>query len=59
MTPWILILFAHVGPFAEGNSNALTTAQFNSQQTCIEAGNAAKRMAINTVKIVEFVCVKQ
>jgi hypothetical protein len=29
---WILILFAHVGPLGEGNSNALTTAQFSTQQ---------------------------
>jgi hypothetical protein len=56
---WILILFAHVGPMGQGNSNALTTAQFSSQQACTEAGKAAKSMAAGTVKAIEFVCVKQ
>jgi hypothetical protein len=31
---WILILFAHVGPLGDSNSNALTTAQFETQTLC-------------------------
>lgn len=58
-TTWILILFAHVGPMGQGNSNALATAQFSSQQTCQTAGQQAKAMAQGTVKSIEFVCVKQ
>lgn len=54
---WILILFAHVGPMANGNANALTTAEFNTQQRCIAAGQAAKDMARGTVKSIEFTCV--
>lgn len=56
---WILILFAHVGPIGNGNSNAITTAEFSTQQTCMAAGAAAKRMAQGTVKSIEFVCVQQ
>jgi len=56
---WILILFAHVGPMGQGNSNAITTAQFSSQQTCQAAGEAAKRLVSGTVKSMEFACVKQ
>ncbi len=35
---YVLILFAHV------NSNAMTTQEFNSQETCIAAGNATKML---------------
>ena len=56
---WILILFAHVGPIGEGNSNALTTAQFTSQATCQTAGESAKKLVAGTVKSIGFVCVKQ
>lgn len=59
MTAWILILFAHVGPLADNNSNALATAEFSSQATCMEAGTQAKRLAQGTVKAIEFVCVKK
>lgn len=56
---WILILFAHVGVLGNGNSNALTVASFESQQTCQTAGTAAKKLASGNVKSIEFVCVKQ
>lgn len=56
-TAWILILFAHVGPLADGNSNALTTAEFQSEASCRAAGKAASAMANGTVKKIEFVCV--
>jgi hypothetical protein len=59
ITGWILILFAHVGPMADGNSNALTTAQFTSKETCEAAGRAAHSLAVGTVKEIKFVCVKQ
>jgi hypothetical protein len=56
---WILILFAHVGAMGDGNSNALTTAQFSSQQTCEEAGKAAKKLSFGSTKHITYVCVKQ
>jgi hypothetical protein len=57
MGTFILILFAHVGSMGTGNSNAMTTAEFSSQKTCMVAGQAAKSMASGTVKLIEFVCV--
>lgn len=31
---FVLILFAHVGPLDDDNSNALTVAEFTSQARC-------------------------
>lgn len=59
MNTFILILMMHVGPMGDGNSNALTTAEFSSKETCESAGKAAKSMASGTVKKIEFVCVKK
>lgn len=53
---WILILFAHVGAMGNGNSNALTTAEFNTRANCEAAGKLAKSMASGTVKQIEWVC---
>ena len=56
---WILILFAHVGPMAEGNSNALTSVPgFQNESACREAGRAAESMARGTVKLIAWRCVK-
>jgi hypothetical protein len=60
MHTWILILFFHVGPFGEGNSNATTNITgFISQEECTEAGKEAKKLASGSVKTMDFVCVKQ
>jgi len=57
---YILILFAHVGPMGEGNSNAVASVPgFATQQECIDAGRAAKELARGTTKSIEFACVKQ
>ena len=56
-TMFILILFAHVGPMGDGNSNALTVAEFTTQDRCMVAGKAAAGMAMGTVKNVNWVCV--
>lgn len=56
---YILILMMHVGPMATGNSNALTTAEFLTQETCVDAGKKAVKMASNTVEEIKFVCVKK
>ena len=56
---WVLILFAHVGAMGNGDSNALTTAYFTSQQTCEAAGKAAKKLSEGSVKKIEYACVKQ
>jgi hypothetical protein len=56
---WILILFAHVGPLADGNSNALTAAEFTSKERCEAAGRAAQKLALNTVKKIEWTCAQK
>ena len=56
---YVLILFAHVGIMGSGNSNALTTAEFSSVETCKAAGDAAVKMAGGTVKNISYVCAKK
>ena len=56
---YILILMMHVGAMGSGNSNALTTAIFNTKQACETAGKAAKKVASGTVKEIEFACVEK
>ena len=56
-TMFILILFAHVGPMGDGNSNALTVAEFTTQDRCMAAGKASAGMALGTVKNINWVCV--
>lgn len=54
---YILILFAHVGPMGDGNSNALSMHEFSSAAKCNDAGNAAKQLANGSTKTIEFKCV--
>ena len=56
---WILILFAHVGATGNGNSNALATAEFTTRERCEAAGAAARRLAQNTVKQIEWTCAQR
>lgn len=56
-TAFVLILFAHVGALGEGNSNALSIAEFTSEERCQAAGKAAHNMAVKTVKEIRWVCV--
>ena len=56
---FVLILFAHVGPLGDGNSNALTVAEFTSQERCQAAGKAAKKLVSGTVKQMEYACVQK
>lgn len=56
---YVLILMMHVGPLGNGNSNALTTAEFSSLTNCNEAGQKAMSMAQGTVKEIKYVCSKK
>jgi len=56
---WTLILFAHVGPMGDGNSNALATAEFNSEANCRAAGEAAKGMSSGSTKKILYVCARK
>ena len=53
---FVLIIFAHVGPMGQGNSNALTVAEFTTAERCAAAGKAAKNLAQASVKQIEWVC---
>ena len=54
---FVLILIAHVGPMGAGNSNALTVAEFTTQERCMAAGKAAAEIDRGTVKTINWVCV--
>ena len=56
MISFVLFVFAHVGPLGDGNSNAITSQEFNSKQSCEVA---VKDMARGTVKAIETVCVQK
>ena len=56
---WILILFAHAGPWSDKDSMALTTAIFNTEAACVAAGEQAKKMSNNTLKVVKYSCSKE
>lgn len=56
---WALILFFHVGPLGDGNSNATSVVHgFSSAQLCEAAAAKVKPLASGTVKKVETVCVR-
>ena len=59
MATWILIIFAHVGALGQGNSNALTTAEFTTKARCEAAGTEAKKLANGSVKSIDFRCVEK
>jgi hypothetical protein len=41
----------------QGNSNALTVAEFTTAERCAAAGQAARKLANTSVKSIEWVCV--
>lgn len=60
MITFTLILFFHVGPMGDGNSNATAVVNnFVSEQECMDAGNKAQKLVTGSVKELRFVCVKQ
>ena len=56
MNTWILILFAHTGMMSNNDSNSLTTALFATEQHCMAAGEAAKKLASGTTKVMKYTC---
>jgi hypothetical protein len=57
---FILIIFVHVGPMGDGNSNSLTSVTgFRSEAECVTAGEKAKKGFSVGVKSATYVCVKQ
>lgn len=58
MNTWILILFAHTGMMSNNDSNSLTTALFATEQHCVAAGEAAKKLTATTTKVMKYACVQ-
>ena len=57
MTTWILILFAYAGTLATGDSVSLVTPIFASEVACASAGEAAKKLANGSTKVIKYACV--
>lgn len=56
---WTLILFAHAGIMSDKDSMALTNVSgFKSEQTCVVAGEQAKKMSSATTKVIKYTCVQ-
>lgn len=58
-TIYILLVFAHVGVMGKGNSNAVTTQEFLSKESCHEASKAFEELASGSVKVITTKCVKK
>lgn len=57
---WTLILLAYAGAFSKGDNVALTNVGgFKTEQMCIAAGEASKKITKDTFKEIKFVCVRQ
>ncbi len=59
MKTFILILTFYSGILGHGDSVALTTAEFSSQQKCEAAGKSAKDTFATMVKPVNYICVEK
>ena len=60
-TMWVLIILAHAG-FSTPEGNAITTAEFTSQERCEEAGRLIKDKAATepkSKKLVTFICTEK
>ena len=53
---WILVIFAYAGSMSKNDDIGLTTAIFATEQHCMAAGKAAKKMAEGTTKVIEYSC---
>ena len=59
MQVWALIIFFHVGPMGDGDSNATTTVHgFETQALCNAAAKETDKLVYGTVKSVRSVCVR-
>ena len=56
---YVLILFAHVGAFGDGNSNSLAMYEYTSKAKCEAAGRAAAGMSEGSSKVIKFVCTEK
>lgn len=52
----ILVLFFHVGPMGNGNSNAVTSIPMKDMVTCQREAPKVRKTVTGTVKELEWVC---
>jgi hypothetical protein len=56
---WLLVILVYAGAMSSGDSVALTNVgSFQTEQSCIDAGNKVKRMETGTFKAIRYTCVK-
>lgn len=56
---WMLVILAYAGALSNGDSVAITNVgSFQTEQSCIVAGDKVKRMEIGTFKSIRYTCVK-
>jgi hypothetical protein len=56
---YILILTLYAGPLSNGDSVALTTAEFANQANCEIAGKRALSLTAGSVKVARYICVQK
>lgn len=56
---YVLLIFAHVGVFGDGNSNSVTTQEFTSKENCEQAKKVFEGMSAGSTKIIKASCVKK
>lgn len=55
---WVLILFFHVGPMGNGNSNSsLIVSGFSTEQKCVAAGEKSSKLVLGTSKNLNYTCI--
>jgi hypothetical protein len=56
---WMLVILAYAGGMSSGDSVALTNVgAFQTEQSCIIAGDKVKKMESGTFKVIRYTCVK-
>jgi hypothetical protein len=54
---YILIMYIYAGPFAKGDSVALTTAgEFTTEEACTAAGDRGNQLVKDSYKSYRYVC---
>ncbi len=55
----MLVIMAYAGALSNGDSVALTNVgSFQTEQSCIVAGDKVKKMETGTFKVIRYTCVK-
>ena len=55
----MLVILAYAGGMSSGDSVALTNVgAFQTEQSCIIAGDKVKKMESGTFKVIRYTCVK-